>query len=118
MKIAQLAPKWIQPSQWADPGIPFFIGMSFNCPCEKCSVAACSTCGHRPQSRRLVVMFHPAVDPAHLQDKYGPGWWPRPAGAHTRVSGETFETLTITPSIGYESIGHWHGHITNGETNP
>jgi hypothetical protein len=30
-------------------------------------------------------------------------------------SGETFETLSISPSIDASGIGHWHGFITNGE---
>jgi hypothetical protein len=34
---------------------------------------------------------------------------------HVRVSGETFDDLTINPSIGFERDGHWHGRITHGE---
>ncbi len=32
-------------------------------------------------------------------------------------SGDTFETLTLTPSVDAAShgVGHWHGFITNGE---
>jgi hypothetical protein len=41
--------------------------------------------------------------------------YPEINGAHKRIAGETFDTLTIEPSIGFEGIGHWHGHITNGE---
>ncbi len=29
--------------------------------------------------------------------------------------GDTFETLTLTPSIDVSEAGHWHGFITNGE---
>ncbi len=34
-----------------------------------------------------------------------------------RGSGDTFETLTLTPSIdaNVDIAGHWHGFITNGE---
>jgi predicted RNA-binding Zn-ribbon protein involved in translation (DUF1610 family) len=32
-----------------------------------------------------------------------------------RVSGETFDTLTLTPSIDASAFGCWHGFITNGE---
>lgn len=34
--------------------------------------------------------------------------------AHTRT-GETFDTLTLTPSVGFDNIGHWHGSITDGQ---
>ncbi len=32
-------------------------------------------------------------------------------------TGDTFETLTLTPSVDAAShgVGHWHGFITNGE---
>jgi len=30
-------------------------------------------------------------------------------------TGDTFETLTLTPSIDASASGHWHGHIHNGE---
>jgi hypothetical protein len=36
-------------------------------------------------------------------------------GGHERVTGESFDTLTLNPSVGFDSIGHWHGRITNGE---
>lgn len=29
-----------------------------------------------------------------------------------QCSGDTFETLTLTPSI--HAVGHWHGFVTNG----
>ena len=29
--------------------------------------------------------------------------------------GETFETLTLTPSVDASAAGHWHGHVTDGE---
>lgn len=30
-------------------------------------------------------------------------------------SGETFDTLTLSPSIDVSAHGHWHGFIKNGE---
>jgi hypothetical protein len=32
-------------------------------------------------------------------------------------TGETFETLTLTPSVDCSAWGHWHGFITNGVCN-
>jgi hypothetical protein len=34
-------------------------------------------------------------------------------GGHRR-QGETFNDLTLSPSVGFDAIGHWHGHITAG----
>ena len=58
------------------------------------------------------MFFWPPVDPEgllgtvfELPDNKG----------HRRASGDTFDTLTLVPSIGFENIGHWHGDITNGE---
>jgi hypothetical protein len=31
------------------------------------------------------------------------------------VPGDTFETLSLFPSINVEDEGHWHGFISNGE---
>lgn len=41
-----------------------------------------------------------------------PGEEPRP---RWRRTGETFETLTLTPSIDASKGGHWHGFVTNGQ---
>lgn len=32
-----------------------------------------------------------------------------------QFTGDTFENLSITPSIDASASGHWHGYITNGE---
>jgi hypothetical protein len=47
----------------------------------------------------------------HLTDHHiGAVLWQR--------TGETFETLTLAPSIDCSKWGHWHGLITNGDCNP
>jgi hypothetical protein len=30
-------------------------------------------------------------------------------------TGETFDDLTLSPSVDASASGHWHGHVTNGE---
>jgi hypothetical protein len=30
-------------------------------------------------------------------------------------TGDTFETLTLSPSVDASKLGHWHGVIENGE---
>ncbi len=70
-------------------------------------------------TQRLGVHFNPPIDPQ--------GWWDkiqRPTyegiNVWTREGGETFDTLTLTPSIdttqpNIDFPGHWHGFIRNGE---
>lgn len=113
MRLAGLKPHWITPNNWADA--TFYVGVSFLCP--HCPVDAPE---HGPgRRRRLAVMFYPPIDPTGLQTKYGgEAWWPKRAGDHQRVSGETFDTLSLFPSVGFDSIAHWHGNITNGECLP
>lgn len=111
MKLSDLDPHWVTPGNWSEQSPRFYTGVSFLCPhCDP------SQPEHGPnRRRRLAVSFYPPIDPGGLMTQYGPDWWPRRGDEHTRASGETFDTLTITPSIGFDSIGHWHGYITNGE---
>jgi hypothetical protein len=75
------------------------MGVIFLCPC--CSTSA------RPQY--LGVYFANPLD----------GGSPAPAAAlpapRWQRTGETFETLSVTPSVDASNSGHWHGYITNGE---
>ena len=107
VKLIDLSPRWIGLNNWASPSF-FAVGVSFLCP--HCDVHAPE---HGPdRRRRLAVMFWPPIDPDKLLDRV----FDLPdSGSHRRVSGESFDTLTIEPSIGFDSIGHWHGRLTNGE---
>jgi len=42
----------------------------------------------------------------------GTGWRAREPAWDRQ--GDTFDTLTLLPSIDFSGKGHWHGHITNG----
>ena len=108
MKLIELSPHWISLNQWAGTD-PFWIGVSFLCPhCIPLNLPE-----HGPERvRRLAVSFWPPIDPAGLLGRM----FEMPSnGGHQRVSGDTFDTLTLFPSIGFENIGHGHWHITNGE---
>lgn len=107
MKLSDLSPRWIEPAQWAMKQ-PFYIGVSFLCP--HCSPTASE---HGPdRRRRLAVKFYPPIDSEHLDGSLFN--WPD-LGEHRRTEGDTFDTLTLHPSVGFDSIGHWHGRITKGE---
>ena len=106
MRLTDLSPHWIGLPDWT-PSSAFYVGVSFFCP--HCDPFAPT---HGPnRRRRLAVMFHPPIDPDNWMVRI---IQPTEDGKYQRVSGDTFDTLTIEPSIGFESIGHWHGRITNG----
>ncbi len=99
MRLTGLAPRWAgYGSVWN--------AVTFLCP----------HCG----TQRLGVTFDPPIDPE--------GWWPRMTrptyegmNVWRREGGDTFDTLTLSPSLDFSAparidfVGHWHGHITNGE---
>ena len=71
------------------------VGLVCNCPC-----------GNADEGHRLYVPFANPIGPGPLVEQKG---W--------RRTGETFETLTLTPSIlriDRNGCG-WHGFITDGE---
>jgi len=107
VRLTDLQPHWIEPTQWAAPE-RFYVGLSFLCP--HCPVDAPE---HGPnRRRRLAVSFYPPIDPSGLDGRMFT--WPQHQDQHKRVSGDTFDDLTLAPSVGFESIGHWHGSIVNG----
>lgn len=109
MKLTDLKPKWTTIGHWATDD-PFYVGVSFLCP--HCPRDPCPTCGH-DRTQRLAVRFWPPIDPCGWLGKMAV---PLPAEGHKRVSGDSFETLTLDPSVGCDP--HWHGHIINGEIVP
>ena len=70
------------------------VGVLFNCPC-----------GNHEEDHRCYVPFANPIGPGPGRD--GDRGWKR--------TGETFETLTLTPSILRLGGCGWHGFITNGE---
>lgn len=95
MKLTDLNPKWVG---CGEPGNEIIFGLRFDCP--HCRV------------QKLAVLFSPFIDPHN--------WIPRIGEFHMdkqkwNREGETFETLTLKPSINTEFSGHWHGFIENGE---
>lgn len=71
------------------------IGVSFECPC------GCD--------QRCAVLFETALDGQPVPPQYSPTRWQR--------TGDTFETLTLSPSL-HRVVGcvtRWHGWIRSGE---
>jgi hypothetical protein len=99
VKLTALDPSWVGaggPGIFNADGTPAAerhgVGITFDCPC------GCT--------RGRYVPFTNPLDggPPHND---GHATWQR--------SGETFETLTLTPSIQVIGECGWHGFITNGE---
>lgn len=94
MRLTELTPRWTVPVRFS---VSLPTGVSFLCPC----------C----MSRRLSVSFINPIDPQGLLSQTN---W-QPVGMAWERTGETFETLSLLPSVDYSQSGHWHGHIINGE---
>ena len=113
MRLSALNPRW-----FAEAG-RHGQGVTFDCPC----------CLGKPNAVRLAAAFAPPLDggapisltPAALL----PTLWPKPEdrpglttvppGIHWQRKGDTFETLTLSPSVDASGSGHWHGWLTGGE---
>lgn len=105
MKLTDLNPRWVgaggEGITQNGEAVParHGVGISFDCPCGKCGI------------RCYVDFANPLDGGASLWDEYPthPAW---------QRTGETFKTLTLTPSIlrsrAKGGCG-WHGFITNGE---
>jgi hypothetical protein len=87
MKLSELNPKFL-----GDPVDREGVGLACDCPC------GCGT-----------ELFVPFSNPLDGGQQYGPQGWER--------TGETFDTLTLSPSIQrYEPCpNRWHGFIRDGE---
>jgi hypothetical protein len=105
--LTELEPRWVTA---ADAPAEAQQGVSFLCP-------------HCAQVRLAIffdvpILFVAPVDLdavhrqqaefGHLADHHiGRILWHR--------EGDTFEDLTLTPSVDASHVGHWHGFITHGE---
>lgn len=96
VKLTELEPRWIQMGK--DFGFHCLIGISFLCPCCR--------------KQRLAVMFKEHIDPENNAWRIP---WQWPEGKTWARQGNSFETLSLSPSIDASASGHWHGFITNGE---
>lgn len=93
MRLTELEPRWF--TQANNPDI---VGITFNCPC----------CNGKT---RLGILFIEEID----RDKLPNDTHWSIKGIKWHREGETFETISLTPSIDASKWGHWHGHITNGQ---
>lgn len=120
MKLTDLHPRWVGAG-----GAGIFnadmtpaperhgVGLSFDCPCPACTAQRTGDEDADFRLRHFVAFTNPLDGGEPFDSSPGRPHW-------TRV-GETFEGLTVTPSIlsMVEKGGcGWHGWITNGEVTP
>lgn len=99
MKLTELDPHWIDDGWLGLPGRRG-IGMWFRCPSHL----------EKGDSDLVWIMFDNPLDGGEHYPTTGDlvnTLWHR--------EGDTFETITISPSIDGSKYGCWHGFIRNGE---
>jgi hypothetical protein len=94
MRLADLNPRWVGLTRSFDKTVK--MGVSFDCP--------------HCREQRIVVSFVQPIDPENLLAMTD---WQPGAERQWDRSGDTFETLSLLPSV--DASPHWHGRITNGE---
>lgn len=105
MRLTELDPKWMVLRQGGD-----VVGITFRCP--HCPA------GERGETTFLGVMFAALIDRDGLdvEERDWPTYMAQhPERHYWQRSGETFEVLTLSPSVDCSSVGHWHGFIQAGE---
>lgn len=70
------------------------MGISFECPC----------CRGTARTTRLAVFFANPIDGKPPSDDHK--LWAR--------AGDSYDSMTLSPSIDASASGHWHGFIENG----
>jgi Family of unknown function (DUF6527) len=107
MKLIELEPHW-----WGDGSRR--LGVTFLCPhCRTIRLGiafANPPDGGLPSPVVTTTMPHCIRDHVHVHRSFDV-----PPGALWQRTGETFDTLSLAPSVDASKSGHWHGFVTNGE---
>jgi hypothetical protein len=110
MKLTDLEPRWFDvPGLGTDKD-----GVTFLCPCQKCGGKGVRLAAQfaNPVGGGVGVAMTQKEKIYHVHTL---GTFDVPPGFLWQRTGETFETLSLHPSIDASPAGHWHGYITNGE---
>jgi hypothetical protein len=111
MRLIDLQPRWFDV-----PGVGTNKdGLTFLCPCAKCLAG---------EPVRLGVQFANPVQGGagvemsnrdRLRHVHNLRTFDVPPGTLWQRTGDTFETITLSPSLDATRAGHWHGFVTNGQ---
>lgn len=105
MRLTELDPRWMVLRDGGDA-----VGLTFRCPhCPP---------GERGATTYLGVMFAQTVDRDQLN--VDEKEWPTYMATHPDAkfwtrTGDTFDTLTLSPSVDVSQHGHWHGFVSQGD---
>lgn len=109
MKLIDLDPRWAMDADIVIGGIVRHYedrhGMAVTFECPHCVLREQQT-GNKHVCRLGVWFANPIDGLPPTDDKDVSHLWQR--------TGETFDTLTLSPSIDASSDGHWHRFIVNG----
>lgn len=109
MKLVELSPQWILREGQR-------VGILFRCP----------HCLYKAPRQWLMIFNVPQASISGPDGQYSlvTGMIPDDELAQAvpsrrnfawQFTGDTFDALSIVPSVDASSSGHWHGYITNGE---
>ncbi len=113
MKLTELSPKWLKIKDR-------IVGLVFLCPHCQATWVSCffeklplfkDSDGERFSENTQFGLFQRIVEEDFEKANVIPC---NPAAIWTKSS-DTFENLTIMPSLDFSASGHWHGFIKNGE---
>lgn len=98
MRLVDLEPRYFVRHEGGQP-----VGITFDCPC----------CIGKPNGSRLAIALH--MDGTNFDpDPNNPQQFETGETIWTITGGDSFDNLSLTPSIDASKAGHWHGFITNG----
>lgn len=98
MRLVELNPRWYCVGSQSNR-----VGFTFQCP--HCPTDA---------GTRLAVAVH--LDGTNMDpDPENPQQFAAGENIWSITSGDSFENMSLSPSIDASSSGHWHGHITGGK---
>jgi hypothetical protein len=118
----------LDPKFWATPGRRG-QGIVFLCPhCRRAYLCVAfanpldggpawdiGTHERRPISQLWDVLYGPRVDGRYVGAVLQPGTEVVPPGHLWTRTGESFDDLTLMPSVDASKAGCWHGFVANGE---
>lgn len=93
MKLTELDPTWVTTGNGRHG-----MGVMFECP--------------HCRERYVGCWFANSIDGGPPYSEVRHDGTPEPLWQRT---GDTFETLTLEPSIDVSKDGHWHGYVRNGQ---
>jgi hypothetical protein len=127
MRLTELDPRWFAEPGREGQGVVFlcphcrggYIAAPFTNPLDGGAPFDVGTEQARPIRRLWEILYGDVESPAEKgTTRAGAvlpvGAWVIPPGCLWQRTGDTFETLSLSPSVDASRAGCWHGFLTNG----